>query len=122
MNNEFWTKARENLHAAQALYDLGLFNAAANRAYYAAFQAAMVAITAKGLQAHTDHAKVQAMFNGEVIRRSKHITVGHKRYLLEMQNIRNIADYETTPISKRKADKQLAMAKEFLTLITQEIT
>jgi len=38
-----------------------------------------------------------------------------------MQNIRNIADYETISISKRKAEKQLAMAQEFITIIAKEI-
>jgi|JI6StandDraft_1071083.scaffolds.fasta_scaffold158781_3 uncharacterized protein (UPF0332 family) len=121
MNTDFFSKALENLRAAEALSELGLFNSAANRAYYAAFQAALAVITVKGLQPHTDHAKVQATFNGEVIRRSKYITASFKRYLLEMQNIRNIADYETISISKRKAEKQLAMAQEFITIIAKEI-
>ncbi len=121
MSNDFFSKAIENLRAAEALSELGLFNAAANRAYYAAFQAALAIITVKGLQPNTDHAKVQATFNGEVIRRSKYITASFKRYLLEMQNIRNIADYEIVPISKRKSDKQLAMAQEFIAIITKEI-
>jgi uncharacterized protein (UPF0332 family) len=121
MSNEFLSKAQENLNASQALYDLGFFNAAANRAYYAAFHAALAVIIAKGLQPNTDHVKVQSTFNGEVIRRSRHIHASHKRYLLEMQNLRNIADYTPTTVSKRKVAKQCAMAQEFITIITLEI-
>jgi len=37
MNSEFFQKAKENLKASQILFNQQLFNAAANRAYYAAF-------------------------------------------------------------------------------------
>ena len=36
MKTEFLTKAKENLTAAQVCFDNELFNACANRAYYAA--------------------------------------------------------------------------------------
>ncbi|TAE29960.1 MAG: HEPN domain-containing protein [Candidatus Kapaibacterium sp.] len=121
MVNEFFLKAEENLQGAQLLCDARLYNAATNRAYYAAFQAALAMIQMKGLQANTDHAKVQATFNGEVIRRSKHISVSFKRYLLTMQDARNLADYYPTMLSRQKAEKQLLMAKEFINVIRMEL-
>ncbi len=36
--NEFLTKAKENLRAAQICFENGLYNACANRFYYAALQ------------------------------------------------------------------------------------
>lgn len=115
-------KAQENLRAAGILFDNNLFNASSNRAYYAAFHAALAIIMAKGLQVKTDHAKVQATFNGEVLRRAKFINVEYRRYLSEMQNIRNYADYNLESISKRTAKLQLTMAEQFLTVIFQELT
>jgi uncharacterized protein len=121
MANEFWNKAQENLTAAELLLGASLYNAAVNRAYYAAFQAALAVIVEKGLQPNTDHAKVQSTFNGEVVRRSKYITNSYKHYLLAMQDSRNIADYKLTHVGKSKAEKQVRMANEFLKIIEMEI-
>jgi uncharacterized protein (UPF0332 family) len=46
---EFLTKARENLQAAEQAFSEGLYNASANRAYYAAFQAAIAALAAENV-------------------------------------------------------------------------
>ncbi|MCU0426312.1 MAG: HEPN domain-containing protein [Candidatus Kapabacteria bacterium] len=121
MNNEFFLKAENNLRAAKVLYELDLFDASVNRAYYAAFHAALAVIEIKGLQPHTDHAKVQATFNSEVIRRSKHITISYKHYLLTMQDARNLADYKPFAIAKQRATKQIKMAQEFLNIIRVEM-
>jgi uncharacterized protein (UPF0332 family) len=55
MTNEFWERANENLQAAEMLFAASLFNAAANRAHYAAFHAAATIIAAKGLKFISDH-------------------------------------------------------------------
>lgn len=39
--SEYLTKVLENLKAAELLFEAGLYNASANRAYYAAFHAAL---------------------------------------------------------------------------------
>jgi uncharacterized protein (UPF0332 family) len=49
MRDEFLTKARENLKAAEVLFEQQLYNAAVNRAYYAAFQAAIAALADQGI-------------------------------------------------------------------------
>lgn len=121
MITEYLAKATENLQAGEMLFEAGLHNASANRAYYAAFHAAIATIFEKGLQVNTDHAKVQATFNGEVIRRSKYITKEYKRYLPEMQNIRNYADYRSEAINKRTAKLQLTMAQNFVSIIIKEV-
>lgn len=56
-----------------------------------------------------------------MIRRSKHITNEYKRYLSEMQNIRNYADYRIESINKKTARLQLTMAKNFVAVIKQEV-
>ena len=49
MEHEFLTNSKENLKAAELLFDNGLYNASANRAYYAAFHAAIVALADIGI-------------------------------------------------------------------------
>ncbi len=44
MTESFYLKAVENLEAAKLLYDNGLNNASANRAYYAVFHISIAAI------------------------------------------------------------------------------
>ena len=62
---EFLEKSEENLEAAQICFEYGLYNASANRAYYAIFQAAVVALAEKGLKSKQDfigHNWVQSAF------------------------------------------------------------
>ena len=44
MKSEFLAKAKENLTAARLCFENGLYNACANRTYYAALQAAIAAL------------------------------------------------------------------------------
>ncbi|MDP2366338.1 MAG: HEPN domain-containing protein [Ignavibacteria bacterium] len=55
MKELFLERAKENLKAAELLFEQELFNASANRAYYAAFHAAIVAIMTAGVQPIIDH-------------------------------------------------------------------
>ncbi len=121
MTNEFWERANENLQAAKMLFTASLFNAAANRAYYAAFHAAATIIEVKGLQFISDHKKVQSTFSNEVLRRSKHLSSELKQYLPTMHNCRAIADYEKPGVSKQKAKEQIHKAKYFLSCIEKEL-
>lgn len=50
MNSEFFQKAKENLKASQILFDQRLFNASANRSYYAAFQITSAILANMALQ------------------------------------------------------------------------
>lgn len=45
----FFTKSGENLTAARLCFQNGLFNAGANRAYYAMFQAAVAILMKRGI-------------------------------------------------------------------------
>ncbi len=123
MIKEFFDKARANLSAAQLCYDNDLFDASANRAYYAAFQAAVAALAHKGIKRkdRLDHEWVQAQFNGRLIRRDKLFPGKIRSYLPDIQAIRNIADYRNDSVSKKETARQLAKAKEFILLISKEI-
>ncbi len=72
MKTEFLAKAEENLTAAHICFENGLYNACANRAYYAALHAAVAALAHRGIRRDKiSHGQVQADFSGELIKRRK---------------------------------------------------
>ncbi len=122
MKQEFLDKAKENLNIAQLSFDRGCYNACANRAYFGAFQAAVVALSAHGIQSgKNEHAWVQSEFNLQLIKRKKVYPSKLRTYLLDMQDIRNKADYSEKNISKRIAYKQLSWATEMIEFIEKEL-
>jgi uncharacterized protein (UPF0332 family) len=118
MIQTFLEKAVENLDIAQVAFDNGAYNAVANRAYYAAFQSAIAALAREGIT-HEDnpHSWVQAQFSGILIQRRKLFSSLLKSHLLDMQRMRDDADYSTQMISKSKARTQLRQATEFVSSI-----
>ncbi|MBF0100412.1 MAG: HEPN domain-containing protein [Desulfobacterales bacterium] len=50
MKNEFFKKVKANLNAAQMCFDNEFYDASANRAYYAVFQAAIAALSHRGIK------------------------------------------------------------------------
>jgi uncharacterized protein (UPF0332 family) len=119
---EFLNKAKENLTAAQVCFDNGLFNACANRAYYAALQAAISALAHRGIKRDKiDHGQVQADFSSELINRRKIYPAKLKSYLSDMQLVRNQADYSAKQISRKVAHLRLSKSEEMLGLIGKEI-
>lgn len=115
---EFMDKAFANLDAARLCFENGLYDASANRAYYAAFQAAVAALAFQGIKKHVlGHEWVQAEFNGRMIKRAKRIPGRFKSYLPDMQAVRDIADYDPEAVSKRTASNQVRKAEEMVRLI-----
>ena len=122
MKQDFLEKAKENLEAARLLFDAGLHNASANRAYYAAFHAAIAALSDASIKTdNKKHANVQAQFSGELIRRRKVYSSRLKASLPELQDTRNKADYRLVSISKKKAERQLNKAVEFVEAVTRQL-
>ena len=120
MKQDYLEKAKENLNAARMLFDAGLHNASANRAYYAAFHAAIAALSDAGIKMdNTNHKNVQALFSGELIRRRKVYSGSLRSYLMVMQEVRNEADYRPGSISKKVTQRQLTKAVEFVDAVTQ---
>lgn len=123
MQSEFMDKARENLAAAEICLENNLFNASANRAYYAGFHAAVCALMARGIKKDKlDHKWVQAEFCGRLIKRRKVYPAKVKAHLMDMQNIRNLADYKMQKIGRNTARKQLLMARELISLVGKELS
>ncbi len=122
MKNEFLAKAKENISAAELLFDNELYNASANRAYYAAFHAAMAALAAIGVETEAiSHPAVQSKFHAELIHRRKIYPSRLKSYLRVLQDERNTADYKQDSVSKKVASSQLKKAKDFVETIAREI-
>ncbi|MDM8525703.1 HEPN domain-containing protein [Desulfococcaceae bacterium HSG8] len=123
MVTEFLTKAEENLEAARLCADSGLYNASANRAYYAALQAAVAALADKGIKKRNkiDHGAVQADFNSLLIRKQKVYPARLKSRLLSMQSLRDQADYEPGNVSMKQASRQIAKSEEMVAIIKKEI-
>ena len=123
MTTEFFQKAKNNLNAAQLCFDNGLYDACANRAYYAALQAAVAALEDKGIKRdRIDHGWVQAEFAGKLIRNRKIYPAKLKSHLTDMQMVRDRADYSGENISKNKASEQIRKSGEMLTMIEKELT
>jgi len=120
---EFLNKAKENLTAAQVCFENGLFNACANRAYYAALQAAIAALAHKGIRRDKiDHGQVQADFSNELINRRKIYPAKLKSYLPDIQFVRNKADYTDGNVGRKVVSQLLSKVREMSGLIEKEVT
>jgi len=122
MEEIFLAKAGENIQAAELLFENEMYHASANRAYYAAFHAAVAALAHAGIElVGLGHDSVQARFNGELIRRRKVYPGRFKSYLPDLQTVRDDADYKLRLLSQRVAKRQLDKAKEYVETLQTEM-
>ena len=116
MKESFKNRAIENLEAAELLFENGKYNASANRDCYAAFHLAIYMLYKIDIVPTIDHKTIQALFSDYYFNRRKVLPSIYKRYLSELQMIRNTADYYDG-ILKKQASKQLKMTKEFFEVL-----
>jgi uncharacterized protein (UPF0332 family) len=121
MKDLFALRSTQNVQAAQLLCDAGLYDASANRSYYAVFDAAFVACLHYGVQVQPDHAKVLSAFCGELVARRKIFSSNYKAMLYDLQRLRNQSDYEGSAISQKKAQQAVKTATTITTIILQEV-
>jgi uncharacterized protein (UPF0332 family) len=122
MSTEFLQKAQENLEDTQVALAQGRFNAAANRAYYAGFQAAIAALAAEEIRhPKNPHEWVQAQFSERLIKRKKLYPTKFSSYLLDMQAVRDDADYKVIMTSKKTAKQQVTSSEEFVSFILSKL-
>lgn len=124
IGDAFLAKARESLAGASSELINGRYNNVANRAYYAVFQAAVVALDRAGIRPsgardEWSHRSVQAMFPQLVTR--------HKRYPTEIRSTlgqlliwRERADYALIGVSETQARRAVARARVFVSAIAGE--
>ncbi len=113
-------KAQESLHAAELCYNEKLYNSTANRAYYAMFQAAVVALSHLGIQPNSEqwsHENLQATFVRELIHQRKLLPRHIARYLQDGLRLRLKADYKEETLSAKQAQKIMRWSREFMQLI-----
>lgn len=114
----YTAKALESLAGARSEAVNGRFNNAANRAYFAAYQAAVVALLRAGITrpiwAHDD---VQALFAGQLIGRRKLYAGELRGVLSRLSTLRIRGDYEAQGVSSIQAQAAIRDAQTFLNRI-----
>jgi uncharacterized protein (UPF0332 family) len=117
-------KAQESLASAEADLAAGCYNSAANRAYYAAFQAAVAALIhwqVRAASTRWEHQFVPMEFSTHLIRRRKVVASRHRSVLNDLFRVRITADYEITDVSQRVAQSSVRMASAFVSTIRERV-
>jgi uncharacterized protein (UPF0332 family) len=108
--------AKEDLNAAQSLYNISLYKAANNRAYYAIFHA-INAIHALNGKAYKRHKDAIANFNKEYIK-TEIFPKSLGKGITGAEEIRHASDYDDFYFATEKeARKQIDLANEVVSLI-----
>jgi uncharacterized protein (UPF0332 family) len=116
----FWAKGLENIDSAASELTNRRYNASANRAYYAVFHAAIVALLRAGIHppgAQWGHGFVQAQFAGQLVTRRKAYPATLRDILPRLEELRERADYGLTHVSQNQAARALRRAEEFIEAI-----
>jgi uncharacterized protein (UPF0332 family) len=115
-----WRKAIESVSGAESELSYGRFNNATNRAYYAAFQAAVSALLDEGVRSRDGrwaHTFVQAEFVGKLINRRRRYPPELRATLSELLRLRHRADYSGTTRKRADATKAVRLSREFVDAI-----
>jgi len=121
---DFKKKARQNLAVAEWCRENGHYDACCNRAYYAMYHAAIAVLAGKHVtpsQTHIDHGWVQTQFVIHFCKRNK-IFPKFRTYLQDAQKTRDLADYRPELLNRKKAGRQLILAREFVQAILRRFT
>jgi uncharacterized protein (UPF0332 family) len=118
-DDSFLQKAEESLAGAESEFVNSRYNNAANRCYYACFQAAIHALIAAGIQPaggreEWGHDFVQAQFNGQLINRRKLYPAALRGTLDQNYRLRVVADYWAQAVGETRAIRAIRRTKEFL--------
>jgi uncharacterized protein (UPF0332 family) len=118
----FLAKADENLTSATIDFAGGRYNACANRAYYASFQAAIAALMSArirptGARAVWGHGFVQAQFAGHLVNQRKLFRPELRDTLTRLEALREKADYEASNVTQREAGRTLELAQVFVSAV-----
>jgi uncharacterized protein (UPF0332 family) len=114
-------KAIESLAGAESEYAQARFNNSANRAYYAAFQAAVAALLQHGIHASGSrwpHQFVHAEFADKLVNRRHLYPARLRKTLEELQRIRHQADYRGSTITEARARRSMRLSREFVRAVS----
>lgn len=120
----YLAKAEESLASAEADFVGRRFNSCANRAYYACFQAAVVALQRKGFapsprDGQWRHDAVQARFVEQLINRRKRYPASVRHTLNQGVRLRAVADDETESVTELQAARGLGRAREIVRAVVE---
>jgi uncharacterized protein (UPF0332 family) len=114
-------KAHDSLAGAESECANRRFSNCANRAYYAAFQAAISALVRAGVRPRSSeqwpHGYVQAEFVGKLINRNRRYPSTLRSILSELSDVRSDADYRPDDVSEVEAKRGLRKSRDFLRAI-----
>ncbi|MFN8633151.1 MAG: HEPN domain-containing protein [Chloroflexota bacterium] len=115
----YLAKAHASLAGAQSELEQRRFDNAANRAYYACFQAAVAALTWAGFRppggvGTWDHGFVQARFVGELVNRRKRYASDLRDTLSVAMRQRHKADYQYDSVTADQAIRVVRRATRFV--------
>lgn len=116
----FLAKALESLAGAESEYVNERYNNTANRAYYACFQAAIVALQRAGLRPAREewsHEFVPARFDGMLINRLHRYPTELRGVLSRNAAVRLSADYDEEPVTQTEASRALRRSRTFVRTI-----
>ena len=114
-------KATQELATADLAWHSGDYNSTANRAYYAAFHAAIAILALDGITSSTnEHKWVHTTFSTHCIHRRKMFPSAFASMLPDMMTIRHKADYDTSDVSKKEAAQQLKKSEQFCFILQQK--
>ncbi len=124
--HEWLEKARQSLQGAESEYANQRYDNAANRAYYACFQAAVAALMDAGQQPTTgegtrSHSVIQASFARELIHRRKVYPANLGSVLQDLYGLRQQADYSTILTSEIRCKRVLAKARLFVAAVEKQL-
>jgi uncharacterized protein (UPF0332 family) len=108
-------KSRESLASARADVRAERHNSAANRAYYAAFQAAVAALIDAEIRPQEDweHRFVASQFSGKLVKRRKLYASRLAGTLERLFELRITADYRPSDVSAKEAERATKLAEGY---------
>jgi uncharacterized protein (UPF0332 family) len=116
----FWDKAREMGEEARVLLRSGHFNGAANRAYYAMFNAARAVLEARTELDVIDvrrHSAALKLFSQHIVKTGL-VDRELNAAVNEAFEVRAIADYDRTSVSEKQAMEMVALMERMIAALT----
>jgi uncharacterized protein (UPF0332 family) len=115
----FLEKALESLAGAESEFTIGRYSNTANRCYYAALQAAIVALVRAGIQPpgtsnQWSHVFVPSQFEGQLINRRKLYPTALRGVLATTYDLRRRADYTSRPVGQTEVSRALRRTRTFV--------
>jgi len=123
--DDFMRKAREALRGAESELASKRYNNAANRAYYACFFAAIVALLDAGIHPPSDrweHDFVAAQFAGVLIHRRKIYPAELRQLLYITMRVRHTADYRPASVAEIETKRAIQRAARFVTAVEMKVS